>query len=390
MDTKFRLITEQADLESTCGLMAAASYVTIDTEFMRERTYWPQLCLVQMAMPLDASGVENAVLIDPLVGLDLSPLFELMQNTSVLKVFHAARQDVEIFVNLMGEVPAPLFDTQVAAMVCGYGDQAGYETLVKSIAGQALDKSSRFTDWARRPLSEKQLVYAAGDVTHLRVIYEALANKLASSGREKWVESELAVLNARETYVVEPEEAWQRIKTRSTDGRFLGVVRALAEWREREAQARDVPRGRILKDDAILELAASRPATRDALLASRSLQREGRKAEICDQILEQVRIGIENPVKNPPAKLHRRQKPGGQAVAELLRVLLKARADDLGVAQRLIASASDLEELAHDDSEDSKVLKGWRREAFGEDAIRLKNGEIALAVGRKGVRVVPV
>ncbi len=370
--------------------MAQAPYVTIDTEFMRERTYWPHLCLVQLAMPLDESGTENAVLIDPMVGLDLTPLFDLMKNRSVLKVFHAARQDIEIFVNLMGEVPSPIFDTQVAAMVCGYGDQAGYETLVKSIAGQALDKSSRFTDWARRPLSDKQLKYAAGDVTHLRVIYEFLTKKLAESGREKWVESELSVLNARETYVVEPEEAWKRIKTRSTDPKFLGVVRALAEWREREAQARDVPRGRILKDDVILEVAASRPTTRDALLASRSLQREGRKAETCDVILELIRAGAEAPVRHVPERVHRSQKPGGQAVAELLRVLLKARADDLGVAQRLIASASDLEDLAHSDDETMPVLTGWRREVFGEDALRLKRGEIALAVGRKGVRAVEV
>lgn len=386
----YQLITEQSDLVSVCREMARAEYVTIDTEFMRERTYWPQLCLVQLARPLDASGEENAVLIDPLAGLDLAPLFALLRDQNVLKVFHAARQDVEIFVNLMGEVPEPIFDTQIAAMVCGYGDQAGYETLVRKIADAPLDKSSRFTDWARRPLSAKQMTYAAGDVTHLRVIYETLSRQLEESGRIHWVESEMEVLRARETYVVEPEDAWRRIKTRSTDRRFLGVVRTLAEWREGAAQARNTPRGRILKDEAILEIAASRPATREKLLESRSLQREGRKPEICDSILEAVAEGVANPAKAPPAAPRYKPRPGGQAVAELLRVLLKARADELGVAQRLIASSADLDELAHSESDDVKALKGWRRDAFGAEALRLKRGEIALGVGADGVRVVKV
>lgn len=390
MKKGYRLIVTQEELISTCSLMAQSEYITIDTEFMRERTYWPQLCLVQMAMPLDDSGEENAVIIDPMADLDLEPLFELMRDTSVLKVFHAARQDVEIFVKLMGEVPQPLFDTQIAAMVCGYGDQVGYETLVKSIVGSGLDKSSRFTDWGRRPLSEKQLVYAVGDVTHLRDVYEKLAGDLEKNGRTHWVSSELTTLNARETYVIEPKDAWKRLKTRSTDGRFLGVIRALAEWREAEAQARDVPRGRILKDDAVLEIGSSKPNSREQLLASRSLQREGRKAETCDAILKAVQTGLENPVTDVPQAPRKHHKQGGQAVAELLRVLLKARADDLGVAQRLIASAADLEELAHSDNDDARALTGWRREAFGEDALRLKRGEIALGIGRSGVRIVPV
>ncbi|MEM7546856.1 MAG: ribonuclease D [Pseudomonadota bacterium] len=387
---KYHLIASQDELAATCSLMAQAPYVTVDTEFMRERTYWPQLCLVQLARPLDDSGQENAVIIDPLADLDLTPLFDLMRDTSVLKVFHAARQDVEIFVKLMGDVPQPLFDTQIAAMVCGYGDQVGYETLVKSIVKQGLDKSSRFTDWARRPLSAKQLSYAVGDVTHLRVIYEKLAADLAGNGRTHWVSSETDTLNARETYVIEPKDAWQRLKTRSTDGRFLGVARALAEWREREAQGRDVPRGRILKDDAVLEIAAARPTTREQLLASRSLQREGRKSETCEAILAVVQEGLSNPVRNVPEPPRKHNKQGGQAVAELLRVLLKARADDLGVAQRLIASASDLDELVYGDEDIARALKGWRREAFGDDALRLKRGEIGLAVGRKGVRVIPL
>lgn len=384
----YRMIVEQGELDSLCREMAGADYVTIDTEFMRERTYWPQLCLVQLARPLDADGAENAALIDPLAGLDLAPLFELMRNPRVLKVFHAARQDIEIFVNLMGEVPAPIFDTQIAAMVCGYGDQAGYETLVRSLAGASLDKSSRFTDWARRPLSEKQLVYAAGDVTHLRVIYEKLSAQLEETGRTTWVSTEMEALRARETYVTEPEAAWERIKTRSTDARFLGVVRALAEWRERLAQERDQPRGRILKDEAILEIAASRPSTREKLLESRALQREGRRPEILDQILEAVAAGQARPLRLPPAPDRPKQRPGGQALAELLRVLLKAKADDLGVAQRLIASSAELDELAHAEEPEVKALEGWRREAFGEDALRLKRGEIALSAGPRGVKIV--
>lgn len=369
------------------AVLGRSEYLTIDTEFMRERTYWPQLCLVQIASP----GDDKAYLIDPLGDLDLAPLFELMSNQNILKVFHAARQDIEIFVNLAGEVPAPIFDTQIAAMVCGYGDQVGYETLVNKIAKASLDKSSRFTDWARRPLTEKQLRYAAGDVTHLRTIYETLSKELEKSGRGGWLGSEMEVLEAKSTYVVEPEEAWRRIKTRSNDPRFLGVVKALATWREAEAQGRNAPRGRILKDDAILEIAAARPSSRDQLMQLRSLQREGRKAETADRIVELVAEGLESPVHVPKeAKARPRQRAGGQALGELLRVLLKAKAEKLGVAQRLIANAADLDALANDPDADPPLLKGWRREAFGDDALRLIAGEIALSAGPSGVRVVPV
>lgn len=390
MTTDYRLVAAQPELEAVCREMAEAPYVTIDTEFIRERTYWPQLCLVQIARPLDADGVENAVLIDPMAGLDLAPLFDLVRNPDVLKVFHAARQDVEIFVHLMDEVPSPIFDTQIAAMVCGFGDQAGYETLVRSIAGVTLDKTSRFTDWGRRPLSEKQLVYAAGDVTHLRAIYEKLSARLEETGRAGWVASELEALRAKETYIVEPEDAWLRLKTRSTDPRFLGVARALARWREETAKTRDQPRGRILKDEAILEISATRPATRERLLTSRALQREGRKPEMLDAILAAVEEGLADPAKAPPTPMRKKQNAGGQALAELLRVLLKTKAEDLGVAQRLIASSADLDALAHEDEPDIKTLTGWRREAFGDDAMRLKRGEIALSAGRQGVKIVTV
>jgi ribonuclease D len=384
------LITNQDELDSACGILAEAPYITIDTEFMRERTYWPKLCLLQLARAAGNWGEEAVFLIDPMADIDLEPVFTLMADTSTLKVFHAARQDIEIFVNLAGVVPIPIFDTQVAAMVCGYGDQVGYETLVKRIANAQLDKSSRFTDWARRPLSSKQLNYAAGDVTHLRVVYESLGDQLEKSGRSSWVEAEMAVLRALSTYVVDPDEAWRRVKTRSNDSRFLAVVKSLAKWREDEARKRDVPRGRILKDDAVLEIAANRPKTREQLLGSRSLQREGRKPEVCDAILAAVVAGEEAPPEQPPhnPRHHMPPRPGAQALSDLLKVLLKAKADKLGVAQRLIASSSDLEDLAQGLRDGVKALEGWRMEAFGQEALRLINGEIALSAGPSGVEIV--
>ncbi|MGB0928685.1 MAG: ribonuclease D [Pikeienuella sp.] len=387
------LITTQDALATACEAFAQAPYVTIDTEFMRERTYWPKLCLVQLSRPTGVWGDELSVIIDPLAAIDLQPLFDLMANEAVLKVFHAARQDVEIFVNLTGAVPKPLFDSQVAAMVCGYGDQVGYETLVRRIAKAQLDKSSRFTDWARRPLSEKQLNYAIGDVTYLRDIYEELRSQLKKTGRESWVAAEMDVLNRIETYVVDPEMAWKRLKTRSNDPRFLGAVRSLARWREQTAKDRDVPRGRILKDDAILEIAAAKPKTKDALLSTRSLQKEGRKAETCIEILAALEEGLANPVEIARPQEKRPQlKPGALALIDLLKVLLKAKAEDLGVAQRLIASASDLEGLVTAQSEEdlasAPVLNGWRRDAFGNDALRLMRGEVALSTGRNGVVMV--
>lgn len=384
------LITNQEELNTACGILAEASYITIDTEFMRERTYWPKLCLLQLARADGEWGDEAVYLVDPLAEIDLAPVFTLMADTTTLKVFHAARQDIEIFVNLAGAVPTPIFDTQVAAMVCGYGDQVGYETLVKRIAKAQLDKSSRFTDWARRPLSSKQLKYAAGDVTHLRVVYESLRDQLEKSGRGSWVDAEMAVLRSVSTYVVEPVDAWKRVKTRSNDPRFLAVVKSLAKWREEEAQRRDVPRGRILKDDAVLEIGANKPKTREQLLGSRSLQREGRKPEVCDAILAAVAAGEEAPLEEPPHNPRNflRPKPGAQALSDLLKVLLKAKAENLGVAQRLIASASDLEDLAQGMRDDVKTLEGWRMEAFGADALRLINGEIALSAGPAGVTIV--
>jgi ribonuclease D len=382
------VITDQAALDALCAEYAEAPFVAVDTEFMRERTYWPQLCLVQLARPGD--DPRAAVAIDPIAGtLDLSPLFALMANPAVVKVFHAARQDVEIFVHLAGVVPSPMFDTQVAAMVCGYGDQIGYETLVRRIARAGLDKSSRFTDWGRRPLTEKQVAYALGDVTHLRAIYLSLSAELKRTGREDWVAEEMAVLTSPDTYRTEPEAAWRKLKTRSSSGKVLAAAQCLAAWREREAQARDVPRSRILKDDALLEIAASRPTTVEELNASRLLQREGRKGPAAEAILAALREAEEMPPEARPDVEERPQpKPGAAALVELLKVLLKAKSDETGVAQRLIASTADLEALASDDAPDTPALHGWRRAVFGEDALRLKAGEIALTATPKGVRIV--
>ena len=382
-----RTISTTEDLAAFCGAAKAQPYVTIDTEFLRERTYWSKLCLIQMALPGDDG---DAVLVDPIEGVAMSmePLYDLFRHVATVKVFHAARQDLEIFFVEGGVFPKPLFDTQVAAMVCGFGEQVGYETLVKKIARENLDKTSRFTDWSRRPLSEAQMDYALGDVTHLRVIYEFLAAQLAKNGRSSWVEEELAVLTDPATYTVEPDEAWTRIKTRTTSGRFLAVVKALARFRETYSQAQNVPRSRVMKDDALLELASTRPTTVEELGRSRLLMREGRKPEIADGILAAVKAGMEMRAEDmPKVDASRDQMQVNPALADLLRVLLKAKSESLGVAPRLIASSAELDAIAAGDR-DMEALTGWRHEAFGEDAIRLCKGEIALSAKGNEVRVV--
>ena len=379
-------ITTPDALAAFCDRAAQAPYVTVDTEFLRERTYYSKLCLVQLAIPGDAD--EDAVLVDPLAkGMSLDPLYGLLADKNVVKVFHAARQDLEIFYVEGGVIPEPLFDTQVAAMVCGFGEQVGYETLVRKIAKSQLDKSSRFTDWSRRPLTDAQKVYALADVTHLRVIYEYLEAELAKSGRREWVEEELAVLTDPETYIVRPEEAWLRIKTRTNSGRFLAVVRELARFREDFAQSRNVPRSRVMKDDALLELASSRPANLQDLSRARLLLRDARKGEIADGILEAVRVGMAVPAEDQPKPDRSRDKlQVNPALADLLRVLLKAKSEKLGVAQKLIATASELDEIAAG-QRDGAALKGWRKKAFGDDAIRLCDGKLALRADGASVEV---
>jgi len=382
-------ITTTEGLAAFCEKAANAPYVTVDTEFLRERTYYSKLCLVQLAVPGEAE--EDAVLVDPLVkGLSLDPLYDLFRNDAVVKVFHAARQDLEIFFIEGDVIPTPLFDTQVAAMVAGYGEQVGYETLVRKIAKASLDKSSRFTDWSRRPLTDAQQTYALADVTHLRVIYENLSAALEASGRRPWVEEELAILTDPATYVVEPEEAWKRVKTRTHSGKFLAIVRELAKFRETYAQAKNIPRSRVMKDDALLELASTKPKSVKDLGRSRLLLRDARKGEIADGILAAVKAGLNTPADELPIADRSRDKlQVNPALADLLRVLLKAKSEELGVAQKLIATASDLDEIAAGER-DVAALRGWRKTAFGEDALKLCEGELAIRANGQKVEVFEV
>ncbi|QFU08183.1 Ribonuclease D [Rhodobacteraceae bacterium THAF1] len=379
-------ITDTAALADFCTRARAHPYVTVDTEFLRERTYYSRLCLIQMAVPGDAE--EDAVLVDPLAeGLSLDPLYELYQDESVVKVFHAARQDVEIFVHDRGIVPTPLFDTQVAAMVCGFGEQVGYETLVRKIARAQIDKSSRFTDWSRRPLTDAQKTYALADVTHLRDVYEYLAAELKKSGRTEWVEEEVQVLTDPATYIVTPEEAWRRVKTRTQSGKFMAIVRELAAFRESYAQEHNVPRTRVYKDDALVELASTKPQSEKDLGRSRLLLREARKGEIADGILAAIQHGMAVDPKNYPAsKDPRDQLQVNPALADLLRVLLKAKADTAGVAQKLIATSSELDQIAAGET-DVAALTGWRKTVFGADALRLMAGEVGLRADGRDVVV---
>ncbi|MEO1550911.1 MAG: ribonuclease D [Pseudomonadota bacterium] len=385
------IITTTDALQAFCSEAAHHPYVTVDTEFLRERTYFAKLCLVQLAMP--GHDDSTGVVVDTLApGLSLDPLYELFRNPDVVKVFHAARQDLEIFFVDGDVLPQPLFDTQVAAMVCGYGEQVGYETLVRKITKSGLDKSSRFTDWSRRPLSDKQLAYALADVTHLRQIYEDLDDRLTKTGRRAWVDEEMSTLMDTSSYVVEPEEAWRRVKTRSNSAVFLAIVRHLAEYRETLAQSRNVPRNRVFKDDVILELAATKPTSLDALQKSRLLLREARKGEMGEGIIRAVKGALAIPAKDlPTPPVQRERRAGLEGLTDLLRVLLKARAEEVGVAQKLVASAADLDLLASGElPPDSPLLGGWRHEVFGADAERLRAGEIALSASGDTVKIVDV
>lgn len=383
------ILTTTDALAAFCEKAAEAPYVTVDTEFLRERTYFAQLCLVQLALPGEDDS--DAVLVDPLEGdLSLEPLYDLFRNPSVVKVFHAARQDLEIF-HVEGDVvPAPLFDTQIAAMVCGFGDQVGYETLVRKIAKAPLDKSSRFTDWSRRPLSKEQQQYALADVTHLRQIYEHLKRELEKTGRTHWMEEELGALTDSSTYVVEPEEAWKRLKLRNSSPKLLAIARELAAFRERTAQERNIPRNRILKDDALMELVSTRPKSVADLSKSRLLLREARKGAIAEGLVAAVKRGLETPQSDWPKLPKGRDRSAlNPALADLLRVLLKAKAEQAGVAAKLIASSSDLDDIACGER-DGMWAHGWRREVFGEDALRLLDGQIGLAAEGEKVKTVPV
>ncbi|MCP4560664.1 MAG: ribonuclease D [Bosea sp.] len=376
------LISTTEELAAACSRLALHPFVTVDTEFLRETTYYPKLCLIQMASP------DEAVMVDPLAeGLDLAPFMALMTDQNVVKVFHAARQDLEIVWMLGRVLPTPLFDTQVAAMVCGYGDSVGYEQLVNDLAKARIDKSSRFTDWSRRPLSEAQLVYAESDVTHLRDIYLALQADLAASGRESWVAEEMAVLNSPGTYEVKPENAWQRLKGRLRKPKELAVLMELAAWREREAQARDVPRQRVLKDDALMDIVQRAPRSTEALGELRSVPNGFERSRAGGEVLAAVGRALALDPHSLPRLERERGRPGNGAVLDLLKVLLKATADAERVAPKIIASSDDLEEIAGNDEADVPALHGWRREIFGEKALALKNGSLSLKIVRGRVTV---
>ncbi|MFZ2101658.1 MAG: ribonuclease D [Oricola sp.] len=382
-----KTIDSTEELSAACARLAHHPFITIDTEFIRETTFWPILCLVQLA------SADDAVLIDPLAkGLDLTPLFELLANKAVLKVFHAARQDIEIFVNLTGRVPEPIFDTQVAAMVCGFGDAIAYDQLVKRISGANIDKSSRFTDWRQRPLSERQLSYALADVTHLRDVYIDLSERLKSENREHWVQEEMGVLTAHETYDLKPEDAWQRLKLRVRKPIELQILMNVAAWREREARQRNQPRRRILKDDAIYEIAQQQPQTPEALGRLRSLNKGVERSSMAEPLIRAVTEALEMDkhdlpvIPRPPAS-----PEGTSAAVDLLRVLLKLAAEEHGVAQKIIANIDDLEQIAiHGEQADVGALKGWRHEVFGEKALRTVRGEIAIRFEQRKLSILDV
>jgi len=377
-----KVITSNSELSAFVDAAQGAPFVTVDTEFMREKTYFSQLCLIQIATP------DDAVIIDPLAdGLDLSALFPLFRDKATVKVFHAARQDLEIFVKLMGDVPQPLFDTQIAAMVFGYGDQVGYEPLVRDLTGAQVDKGSRFTDWSRRPLSDKQLTYALGDVTHLRDVYGKLLQRLSDTNRLAWVEEEMQALNDPSLYAVDPDLAWQRLKLRNPKAKEIGPIIALAKWREEEAQRRNVPRNRIIKDDALFEVARAQPDTSQALGKLRSIPQGFERSSTAKGILDAVAAGRAMDREALPDLDRRPREQAPQDVVELLRVLLKRQCAQHDVAPKLLASSADLDAIALSDTADVPALKGWRQDVFGDMALKLKRGELALSLSRRRVTV---
>jgi ribonuclease D len=371
------LITTTQELTEVCARMARHPFATVDTEFLRETTYYPLLCVAQLASPAEA------VVVDALApGIDLGPLFALMTDENVVKVFHAARQDIEIVWNMAKKIPHPIFDSQVAAMVLGYGDSISYDQLVQRITGDQLDKSHRFTDWTRRPLSDAQVSYALSDVTHLRTVYLKLAADLAKRERTSWVEAEMGVLTSPETYRMDPNRAWERLKSRVRKPKELAVLIEIAAWREREAQTRDVPRSRVLKDDVVGDIAVQTPTTVERLGHLRSLPKGFERSRWGEAIVEAVQRGLERDPKTLPRLDRFRPAPNGAATVELLKVLLRMTAESHGVAAKVIATVDELDRIAADDEADVPALKGWRRELFGDKALALKHGQLALAVDK--------
>jgi ribonuclease D len=371
-----RIIETTADLQALTAEFGHAPYIALDTEFMRDQTYWPKLCLIQIAIP----GAE--AIIDPLAeGIDLTPFYDLLKRTDIVKVLHAARQDIEIFAQQGGVIPEPLFDSQIAAMVCGFGDAASYETLARKLAKVEIDKSARYSDWSHRPLNKRQLEYAMADVTHLRTIYEAMVAQLARTGRSAWVEEEIAALRDPALYRLDPKSAWKRLKPRTSNKKFLAMLATLAEWREREAQARDTPRGRVLKDEALTEIAAHPPENAEGLERVRAVPKGFAASKMGKGLLEAIEAGrhAQPPEGIEPPRPYRKREPS-PATIDLLKTLLRLKAEQVGVAPRLIADAEDIEKLAALEDDDVAALHGWRAEVFGNDALALRKGNLAIAL----------
>jgi ribonuclease D len=376
-------VTTNKDLESLIAELEGAPYLALDTEFMRDQTYWPKLCLLQVAAP----GIE--AIIDPLAeDMDLAPFYKLLKSPKIVKVLHASRQDIEIFYTQGGIIPEPLFDTQIAAMVAGFGDSASYETLARRLAHVEIDKSARFTDWSRRPLSKRQLEYALADVTHLRVIYEALAKQLERTGRTAWVAEEIKALQDPNLYKLDPEQAWRRLKPRTSNKRFLAVLAVLAEWREREAQTRDLPRNRVIKDEALMEIAAHPPADGASLEHIRAVPKGFATSRLGKGLMEALAKGLDAPPPDgiEPERPRRKREPSASSI-DLLKTLLRLRAEEAGVAPRLIANAEDIERIAAHEDDGVAALTGWRADVFGGDAKALREGKLAIAL-EKGEAVV--
>jgi ribonuclease D len=378
------LISSTAELDALCTRLRAEQFVTVDTEFMRERTYWPELCVVQLASDTDVAVVDALA-----PGIDLAPLGALLADTAVEKVFHACRQDIEIFVMLFGDVPRPLFDTQVAAMVAGFGDQVGYDALVSSLTGGQIDKAHRFSDWSARPLSPAQIAYAAADVTHLRLVYEKLRARLEKDGRLEWVAEEMALLADPATYRPDPEHMWERLRPRTNNRRLLGVLRAIAAWREREAQRSNIPRQRMLKDEALLEIAATAPDSTDALARARGISRGFADGKMGTSLVAAIADAKALPESDlPPAPPTRDGPRPSPALVALLKVLLAAKCETHHVAPKLVASSDDIDRLALEDSPDVPALQGWRHDVFGADALALKAGQIAVGVDGRRIKLI--
>jgi len=380
------VITTNEALKALCDRLSKSDYVTVDTEFLRDKTYYSKLCLIQIADDNEYHAIDTLA-----GGLDLAPFYDLMTNENVVKVFHAAKQDIEIFVNQANVVPKPLFDSQIASMVCGFGDSIGYEKLVMALCNKTLDKSTRFTDWSRRPLTQRQIDYALGDVTHLRTIYKKLKEKLEQSGREHWLSEEIGDMLNIDTYTIQPKDAWKRIKIRNSNRRFNAIVHRIAEWREVEAQRRNMPRNRIMRDEVLLELSAVRPTHTKALTSIRGLGANFASSKSGKDIINAIKESLELPDDALP-KISRRKPPSQNTdpIVELLKVLLKLVCKSENVAPKLLANVEDLEKIAESDDADVKALHGWRYDLFGKNAIALKNGEVAFAIKDSEIYVFPI